>query len=327
MVKKCGPVCPDEPLKPKVEMPPITPIVSVKSVNGEVGDVVLKNLIVGEKIYNGGDQKRIVASDLGLGKAFVYIKQVNTKTEAEALMTDAKCGDIVFCKENKYYYLSVGEGEHKTIASEAGTIPPEVLATLATKEELVASLLTKADKEDVEEGLAAKQDKLTAGENISIVNNVISSTSASKLTQVITAGQSVGGITAGTTFPVGTSLEVIIRQLLSGEPPVTGVKLYHGLVNELPTTDAEIEELTLDQSKDKATLVGSGYTWKNVKPVNQYFIMAIPNNLGLSCYDIKTNGYSAACVELEVGNYLVYHVGVKSTEPDGYRVVYSFEEA
>lgn len=43
MINKCGPVCPEEPRKPTPIMPPIEPLVSVKSVNGLSGEVVLPN--------------------------------------------------------------------------------------------------------------------------------------------------------------------------------------------------------------------------------------------------------------------------------------------
>lgn len=59
------------------------------------------------------------------------------------------------------------------------------------------------------------QHKLTAGSNITIENNVISSTGGSaELTDDLTTAIEVGGIEAGTEYEAGTSLETIVRDLL-----------------------------------------------------------------------------------------------------------------
>ena len=96
---------------------PITPVVSVKSVNGESGDVVLEKLKIGEKEYNGTNQIQIFASDLGLEKALTYDRSVPTHEKAEELMASATTGKLVYCSQNGYYYMSVGEGEYKTFVS------------------------------------------------------------------------------------------------------------------------------------------------------------------------------------------------------------------
>jgi len=47
-------------------IPPIVPVVSVKSVNGYTGDVVLRNLTIGDKVYNGTDNVTVKIEDLGI---------------------------------------------------------------------------------------------------------------------------------------------------------------------------------------------------------------------------------------------------------------------
>jgi len=108
----CSPVCPPGP-KPA----PISPVISVSSVNGESGDVVLKNLTVGMKEYNGSNEVTVTADDLGLGRAVVYIKAVGTKEKVLEELADAQTGDLYLCKQDRLFYLSVGEGEYKTFVS------------------------------------------------------------------------------------------------------------------------------------------------------------------------------------------------------------------
>ena len=96
---------------------PITPVVSVRSVNGETGDVVLKKLKIGEKEYDGTNHVQIFAGDLGLEKALTYEKAVSSHAKAEEIMTSASAGTVVYCSQNDYYYMSVGEGEYKTFIS------------------------------------------------------------------------------------------------------------------------------------------------------------------------------------------------------------------
>ena len=96
---------------------PITPVVSVRSVNGESGDVVLEKLKIGEKEYNGSNHVEIFAGDLGLEKAVIYRKAVPTCAKAEEIMTTAKTGVMVYCNQDGLYYLSVGEGDYKTFVS------------------------------------------------------------------------------------------------------------------------------------------------------------------------------------------------------------------
>lgn len=113
MVRRNGPVTPMPPkdICPVPPKPPISPLVSVKSVNGQTGDVVLKELTIGEKSYNGSDDVQIYAADLGLAKAFVYQGAKSTIARVLEDIETAEAGDVFFCKEDKLFYLSVGEGD------------------------------------------------------------------------------------------------------------------------------------------------------------------------------------------------------------------------
>jgi len=172
MVNKSG-ACPQPPVRPEPKMPPIEPLVSVKSVNGMTGDVVLKDLIIGEKVYNGSDQKAIYASDIyrgkesetQLAKAFVYGRAVSTKAAVIAIMEEAECGDVCYCNEDKKFYLSVGEGEYKTFSDGTGGEPEKYL-----KDAEVAGaklVITKKDGSVVEfeADLSSKLDKMPGDEH------------------------------------------------------------------------------------------------------------------------------------------------------------------
>lgn len=93
---------------------PVTPIISVKSVNGEIGDVVLSDLVFGEKTYNGSERIELVAKDIGLEKAIKYKKATETERQTLFELSNAELGDLYCCKENSTFYFSVGEGDYKT---------------------------------------------------------------------------------------------------------------------------------------------------------------------------------------------------------------------
>ena len=96
----------------------ISPIISVSSVNGESGDIVLKDLVVGNKVYNGSNEIHIYANDLGLEKAVIYRGRYLTKDSMATALAEAEVGDLFFCAEDKLFYLSVGEGDYKCFVSD-----------------------------------------------------------------------------------------------------------------------------------------------------------------------------------------------------------------
>lgn len=94
----CPAPCPKPPT-------PIIPVVSVSSVNGETGDVVLKNLIIGEQEYNGSDEIQITLEDLDLDTAVVWRGAVNVKEDLDYIKLET--GDLYFCKKDKLLYLCI----------------------------------------------------------------------------------------------------------------------------------------------------------------------------------------------------------------------------
>ena len=109
------PPCESSSLTGGVAPVPVTPVISVRSVNGEIGDVVLRKLKVGDKFYNGFEAVEIVAKDLGLEKALVYHKSIETESKVLRIMDSASVGEVYYCKENALLYIATGEGEYRTV--------------------------------------------------------------------------------------------------------------------------------------------------------------------------------------------------------------------
>lgn len=80
----------------------------------------------------------------------------------------------------------------------------------------------KSLEQKLTEQIDTKQAKLTAGENITIEDNVISATSGSGsavFTKDFITDEPVGHIESGTEITKGTSLESVLQNMLSSEMP------------------------------------------------------------------------------------------------------------
>lgn len=308
MVKKCGPACPEQPDHHKPAMPPIEPLVSVSSVNGMQGDVVLKDLIIGNKHYNGSDQKQIYASDLGLEKAFVYCGSVKTIEAAEAKMADAECGDVYFCKEDQKFYLSVGEGDFKTFNDAIGKGEPDEYI----KKAIVSGNTLKLQDKDgnIVEFVPNFSEYRKAGEQ-DIIDEVLQGEIEYNATmqETFTTTVTVGNVPAGTVIDKNKLIVELLKDMLTGEAPVppVGVTIYKGIVDAIPTTVEEIEALTKDTSKQKADLLANPYICKRLNPVNQYVVLAVNKDAGLYVDKVLVGGFQIGIIEDVIGDYLLYH--------------------
>lgn len=98
----CPPPCPKPPT-------PIIPVVSVSSVDGMTGDVILKDLVIGDQVYNGTDEIVITLEDLDLETAVRY-RGMKTKSYIEEIDYPDE-GDLYFCRDNLLFYLCIKQGE------------------------------------------------------------------------------------------------------------------------------------------------------------------------------------------------------------------------
>ena len=139
------------------------------------------------------------------------------------------------------------------------------------------------------------------------------------LEETITCNQTIGGISAGTTFSKDTTIADIIRALLKTPVVETDGAIYYGLSHDIPTS---IDGLT-PVATDRDTLLSSGYVYKNVNTDNQRVILAIPKSFGIVCYQISVSGFGIGFDSIETDKYIIYYDGLST---GSYRYVYSFEE-
>lgn len=166
-----------------------------------------------------------------------------------------------------------------------------------------------------------KQDKLTAGSNISIVDNVISAADAGgKLENELTTNITVGGITAGTTFAAGTKLEAILKQLLYQEVP-SGVTLYKGVVDSIPDSVSSLTAVSVERDD----LLANGYVYKNITTDSQYAVLAIDKSAGLVCCQIEASGFAMGFMTKDTGSQYLYYFENPTIE-SGSRYTYLFEK-
>lgn len=128
-------------------------------------------------------------------------------------------------------------------------------------------------KDELNKAINEKQDKLTAGENISISEEgVISSSANTKLAEALITTADVGGIPAGTVFEAGTDIIDIITQLLApSEPPVPPSEecVYIGISDEIPSDISGLEKIAV--SKDE--VIAGGYSYRYTAN-DQYLVFA-----------------------------------------------------
>ena len=139
------------------------------------------------------------------------------------------------------------------------------------------------------------------------------------LGETITCNQTIGGISAGTTFSEDTTLTDIIRALLKIPVVETDGAIYYGLSNDIPTSINGLTPVTIDRD----TLLSSGYTYKNINTDNQRVVLAIPKSFGIVCYQISVSGFSIGFDSIETDKYIIYYDGLST---GSFRYIYSFEE-
>ena len=140
------------------------------------------------------------------------------------------------------------------------------------------------------------------------------------LGETITCNQTIGGISAGTTFTEDTTIADIIRALLKIPIVETDGVIYYGLSRDIPTSIDGLTPVPIDRD----TLLSSGYTYKNINTDDQRVILAIPKSFGIVCYQISVSGFGIGFDSVETDKYIIYYDGLST---GSYRYVYSFEEA
>lgn len=201
------------------------------------------------------------------------------------------------------------------------------LANYYTKDELY-------DVDEVDELLDDKQNKLVAGENISIVDNVISAIgggSSGKIGRTFTTDITVGHLASGTRINENDTIADILYRILYEVSP-EGVSLFYGALDDLPT---DVSGLTEVRGLDKSSLLTQGYT-QNVAADDpdegQWVVFAIPKEDGIRIKKIHNEGAELFDVPFTTYETATHHItsylDTKQYDADlgGKNYVLEFEE-
>jgi len=193
-----------------------------------------------------------------------------------------------------------------------------------------AGLMSAADKV----ALNGKQDKLTAGNHITIENNVISAVTSPVLENDLTAEYNVGGIKSGDFFAKGTTIESILVKLLTNNIPEEDTDIYYGSSTNIPSDLTGLTKVT----KNINTLINNGMiqtvltgTTVEGQATPQYTVIACKNILDLT--DWKNNptkiSYMSSVTKVTYGEFNIYYKTPKCYDADigGEEYKFEFKEA
>ena len=180
----------------------------------------------------------------------------------------------------------------------------------------VDHLATKAAlANEVQKLNAAKQDKLTAGENITIENGVISAIDTicncteCKIGVDFITNVTVGNLPAGTEISADTTLADLLQRILM-KPVSDKITLYIGTSED--NDPHLLEGLQAFELSEEALLADNGTDILMPAVNNAHWVIACPNNYNLlSWVDITTN-FSLTFVPKVVDEYHLYYIN----EPD-----------
>jgi len=278
-------------------------------------------LQAGEPGFETDTNKVKIGNGVSTWNTLPYLAGGGSGSEVSA---DEKSISIKYVGGTKTFYVKgfddAAAGQIPRKASDGTFEWVDITSTITQKvDERVAA--TTYTKSQMDTKLSLKQGKLTAGSNITIVDDVISATGggggSSVLTQAITAGYTVGGISQGKNYPVGTTIEQVLRDLLV--KPVN-TRLYYSVGKTVPTSVTGMTPV----STTKETLLQSGYLWKNINLDEDYAFLAIDKTLEVSCYEIKQNGFALGFETVDLGDQILYYPSEPGTDT-GVRLQYSFE--
>lgn len=128
----------------------------------------------------------------------------------------------------------------------------------------------------------------------------------------IVVAQDVGGITAGTVYPEGTSVNTIINDLLKGTGPATQVTIYYGATDAIPTSVTGLTSKTVTSTE----LIGQ-YAQKitagNITSrTSQYVVFAVPTTYTVTKWCVDGFAYNIPHTLVVNGGYNIYYLNVPS---------------
>lgn len=194
-------------------------------------------------------------------------------------------------------------------------------------------------EKEIKELELTKQELLISGVNIKTINNesilgdgdIDVAGGGGYLTDDLTTTVSLGGISAGTTFPAGTLLEDILRELLC--PEVT-YKMYWGTTYDVPTGIEDSEDFEEVDCPSNLASVGATHFFTTKTPGEirgKHCIYAYPELYGelkhIYCNDITSidliSQWTKIVVTYNNMNYNLYYAN-EPTKDENSKYQYLF---
>lgn len=172
----------------------------------------------------------------------------------------------------------------------------------------------------------SKQDKLTAGNNITIENGIISSTASGATTEEFTVTKEMGGLSIGTVVPAGTSYEDLFKQMLAPVTPPEEYKVYFGTSYDVPTS---LDGLT-GKAVVETDLIMNGI-FNRYTSNDERFVFAYPKTAGelISIKDSSgfenIDGWSRTEIEVDGKAFYVYYTNETLTVTS-FKITFIFTE-
>lgn len=143
-----------------------------------------------------------------------------------------------------------------------------------------------------------------------------------QLENTLTAEYTVGGVTAGTVFPKGTTLLSIITQILGGAEPVVTGYIYYGITDDIPTLEilnnpGDNDQVVKVEISEPPTSVQHGYNnGESYDP--QVYSIAYPAELGdlISIIDAMQLDELNLYTKSTDGDYVIYYLPDSWTDSD-----------
>ena len=205
------------------------------------------------------------------------------------------------------------------------------LANYYTKDEVY-------DADEVDDLLDEKQHVLTAGNNITIIDNVISATgggSSGTMGRSFTTDVTVGHLLSGTRINADDLVSDVLYRMLYAVVP-EAVSLFYGALDELPT---DVEDLTEVSNLDRNVLLANGYTtdkfiaYEGEDENGQWVVFAIPKDAGIQVK--KIHNYQMPMFDVPFTTYetpthhITSYLDTKQYDEDvgGKQYILEFEES
>jgi len=139
---------------------------------------------------------------------------------------------------------------------------------------------------------------------------------ASQTESKIVVAQDVGGISAGTVYPEGTSVTSIINDLLKGSGPAVQVTIYYGATDTIPTsvtglTSKQVSSNDLIGNYEQHITAGNTTTKKG-----QYVTFAVPTDYSVTKWCANGFEYNIPHTLVVNGGYNIYYLNLPSYDVD-----------